>query len=214
MIFQTHIFPRPLYNNFSLLFDSDVAPCRGPFSTGVPLLRNCLQDFYPAGGSSDRKSFISINGLIVPKDSKKNGKSERNYRRVRGKKKGEIDCRYDLFPVDIRYPNDMSLLNEARENSEKIIDILFPLDTESKGDKPRDYRYVAPMVISSLIRRRGGRVTVLGEKRSGRAVELPETKYKAHRDDAGTNLYKCFSLPNYTSVFSNQGTVPPATADV
>jgi hypothetical protein len=37
----------------------------------------------------------------------------------------------------------MSLLNEARENSEKIIDILFPLDTESKGDKPRDYRYVA-----------------------------------------------------------------------
>ena len=37
----------------------------------------------------------------------------------------------------------MSLLNEARENTERIIDYLFPLDKDAKGDKPRDYRQVA-----------------------------------------------------------------------
>ncbi len=46
-------------------------------------------------------------------------------------------------PSDIRYPNDMSLLNEARENTERIIDFLYPLDTEKKEEKPRDYRQVA-----------------------------------------------------------------------
>ena len=45
-------------------------------------------------------------------------------------------------PADIRYPTDLSLLNEAREKTEKYIDILYePL----KGlvGKPRTYRRVA-----------------------------------------------------------------------
>jgi len=45
-------------------------------------------------------------------------------------------------PADIRYPTDLSLLNEAREKTESYIDILYePL----KGviDKPRSYRRVA-----------------------------------------------------------------------
>jgi hypothetical protein len=42
-------------------------------------------------------------------------------------------------PADIRYPTDLSLLNEAREKSEKIIDRLHePLRGEEK--KPRTYR--------------------------------------------------------------------------
>lgn len=43
----------------------------------------------------------------------------------------------------IRYPTDVSLLNEARELSEKIIDILFGDIKKAgkiKGRKPRDYR--------------------------------------------------------------------------
>ena len=40
-------------------------------------------------------------------------------------------------PSHIRYPQDVSLLNEARENAEKLLDILHdPAD----GKKPRTYR--------------------------------------------------------------------------
>ena len=40
-------------------------------------------------------------------------------------------------PSNIRYPQDVSLLNEARESAEKLLDILHdPTD----GKKPRTYR--------------------------------------------------------------------------
>ena len=43
-------------------------------------------------------------------------------------------------PSNIRYPQDVSLLNEARENAEKILDVLHdPAD----GKKPRNYRKCA-----------------------------------------------------------------------
>jgi len=42
-------------------------------------------------------------------------------------------------PADIRYPTDLSLLNEGREKLERIIDTLYE---SQKGniDKPRTYR--------------------------------------------------------------------------
>ena len=40
-------------------------------------------------------------------------------------------------PSNIRYPQDVSLLDEARENAEKIIDVLHE---ENGGEKPRTYR--------------------------------------------------------------------------
>ena len=40
-------------------------------------------------------------------------------------------------PSQIRYPQDVSLLNEARENAEKFVDLLHD---PSDGKKPRTYR--------------------------------------------------------------------------
>ncbi len=40
-------------------------------------------------------------------------------------------------PSNIRYPQDVSLLNEARENAEKLLDVLHDA---SDGKKPRNYR--------------------------------------------------------------------------
>jgi hypothetical protein len=52
-------------------------------------------------------------------------------------------CRHQaVAPQAIRYPTDLSLLNEAREFSEQIIDILYPATDEKK--KPRMYRRKAP----------------------------------------------------------------------
>ena len=45
-------------------------------------------------------------------------------------------------PADIRYPTDLSLLNEAREKTEAIIDRLHAARSE-KNEKPRTYRQTA-----------------------------------------------------------------------
>ncbi len=54
-------------------------------------------------------------------------------------------------PSDIRYPTDTSLLDEARRNSEKIIDMLHQL---GNGEKPRTYRRRAHKEYVQFVRTR------------------------------------------------------------
>jgi len=55
---------------------------------------------------------------------------------------GKLILDATCVPADIRYPTDISLLNEAREKLEAIIDVLYkPL--KGKIKKPRTYRKVA-----------------------------------------------------------------------
>ena len=51
-------------------------------------------------------------------------------------KDGKLMVDATCAPSDIRYPTDMSLLDEARRKTEKIIDILY----SRSGNKPRTYR--------------------------------------------------------------------------
>ena len=60
-------------------------------------------------------------------------------------------------PSNIRYPQDVSLLNEARENAEKLLDILHdPTD----GKKPRTYRERA----RKIVRGKAGKPVEFGAK--------------------------------------------------
>ncbi len=52
----------------------------------------------------------------------------------------------------IRYPTDLSLLNEAREFSEQIIDILFIHSSQEK--KPRTYREKARQAYLAIVKQR------------------------------------------------------------
>lgn len=54
-------------------------------------------------------------------------------------RKGKLIIDASCVPADIRYPTDLSLLNEAREKTEKIIDLLHASRKEKK-EKPRTYR--------------------------------------------------------------------------
>ena len=53
----------------------------------------------------------------------------------------------------IRYPTDLSLLNEAREFSEQIIDILY-LHATSVDKKPRTYREKARQAFLAIVKQR------------------------------------------------------------
>ena len=55
--------------------------------------------------------------------------------------KGTLIVDATIADQDIRYPTDLSLLNEAREISEKIIDVLYK--QSSRTQKPRTYRQKA-----------------------------------------------------------------------
>jgi IS5 family transposase len=59
--------------------------------------------------------------------------------------KGDLIVDATACPQDISYPTDLNLLNDAREQSEKLIDILY--DWVKWGDdqklKPRTYRIIA-----------------------------------------------------------------------
>lgn len=53
---------------------------------------------------------------------------------------GQLIVDASCTPCDIRYPTDLSLLNEAREDSERIIDLLYAQVREQVAQKPRTYR--------------------------------------------------------------------------
>lgn len=54
-------------------------------------------------------------------------------------------------PSDIRYPTDTALLDEARRNSEKLIDLLH---VPGSGEKPRTYRRRAHKEYTQFVRAR------------------------------------------------------------
>lgn len=56
---------------------------------------------------------------------------------------GQLIVDASCTPCDIRYPTDLSLLNEAREHTERIIDLLYGQVREQVAQKPRTYRHKA-----------------------------------------------------------------------
>jgi transposase, IS5 family len=63
------------------------------------------------------------------------------------------------IPADIRYPTDLSLLNEAREVTEKLIDAMHPQVRASSGDKPRTHRKKARQQFLAVARKKRPRIS-------------------------------------------------------
>ncbi len=67
---------------------------------------------------------------------------------------GELKIDATVADQQIRYPNDLGLLNEAREKTERIIDLLFDLLREELKVKPRTYRREAHKVYLSQAKKK------------------------------------------------------------
>jgi len=65
---------------------------------------------------------------------------------------GKLILDATVAPQAIRYPTDLSLLNEAREFSEQIIDLLYPKTDRTK--KPRTYRQKARKAYLAIAKQR------------------------------------------------------------
>jgi len=79
-------------------------------------------------------------------------------------RQGKLILDATVAPQAIRYPTDLSLLNEAREFSEQIIDTLYPKTALKK--KPRTYREKARKAYLAIVKQRrpAGRVRCRGIK--------------------------------------------------
>ena len=90
--------------------------------------------------SADR--MREINDMItgVKRESKSSDGNDSNDDDTKPGNQGKLIVDATCTPSDIRYPNDMSLLNEGREKTERIIDVLCE---ERSEKKPRTYRKVA-----------------------------------------------------------------------
>jgi len=66
---------------------------------------------------------------------------------------GTLKLDASCTPADIRYPLDLSLLDEARRDTEKMIDILYP-HCPAMTRKPRTYRIQARKKFLAVIRKR------------------------------------------------------------
>ena len=90
---------------------------------------------------SSRRSLPGLTMMTINSDTPSGGN--------RGKLLIDATC----APADIRYPTDISLVNEAREKSEQIIDTLFePL--KGSCPKPRTYRQKARRLFLSYAKTR------------------------------------------------------------
>ena len=61
-------------------------------------------------------------------------------------------------PADIRYPTDLSLLNEAREVTEKLIDTMHPPVRDEFGAKPRTHRRKARQQFLAVAKKKRPRI--------------------------------------------------------
>jgi hypothetical protein len=74
--------------------------------------------------------------------------------------RGQLKMDASCTPADIRYPTDLSILNEVREKTEAIIDVLHRPDVGLKT-KPRTYRTRAHKdYLAVAKRRRAGRKAI------------------------------------------------------
>lgn len=70
------------------------------------------------------------------------------------KNQGKLKLDATCVPADIKYPTDLGLLNQAREQTEEIIDILYEELDEKEDKKPRTYRNTARKEYLNVAKKR------------------------------------------------------------
>lgn len=88
------------------------------------------------------EEMISLQNKKDPVDKERKNKKQDEENKDQDKNAGKMIIDTTCIPNDIRYPTDLSILNEAREKCEEIIDVLH-LPLKGKESKVRTYRQKA-----------------------------------------------------------------------
>ena len=88
-------------------------------------------------------------GISDESEIKKSEEEESNK-----KNRGRLILDATCAPADISYPNDLGILNQARQQTEKIIDSLYKYQSGKLKKKPRTYRNQARKAYLEVAKRR------------------------------------------------------------
>ena len=113
------------------------------FTSQVPFDASLFVEFRKRLGMD---TVNSMNEKIVELKAKLNSQSDTDNSSNENQdeqppNKGKIIFDATACPQDIAYPTDLNLLNDAREKSEQLIDLLY--DSDLHQTKPRTYRKIA-----------------------------------------------------------------------
>ena len=81
-------------------------------------------------------------------------KVEKEQKEIEPANQGKLLLDATVAPADIRYPTDIKLLNEAREQTEIVIDALYQQVKEQLPKKPRTYRREARTAYLQIAKQR------------------------------------------------------------
>ena len=81
-------------------------------------------------------------------------KVEKEQKEIEPANQGKLLLDATVAPSDIRYPTDIKLLNEAREQTEIVIDALYQQVKEQLAKKPRTYRREARTAYLQIAKQR------------------------------------------------------------
>ena len=85
-----------------------------------------------------------VKEILLQEDSQVTKKKESYEKELTTiKNKGKLIIDATCANADIRHPNDLGILNKAREKTEEIIDFLYEPIKEKLKNKPRTYRNIA-----------------------------------------------------------------------
>ena len=96
---------------------------------------------------------ISLRDVKGKKESGKNNKDKDDENKNDKNNSGKLIVDATCTPADIRFPTDISLLNEAREKTEMIIDKLYG-EIKGQKKKPRTYRKKARKDFLRIVKNR------------------------------------------------------------
>jgi IS5 family transposase len=96
-------------------------------------------------------------GELKPEPPSRNDNAQQELDSAHPSNQGQLIVDASCAPADIRYPTDLSLLNEAREQTEAIIDLLYEQVQDRIEKKPRTYRKQARRDYLSVIKQRKAR---------------------------------------------------------
>ena len=95
-----------------------------------------------------------INRAMVKNELKKKLEQEQKESETKNKNRGKLILDASCTPADIAFPTDLGLLNKVRKQTEKIIDILFKLQSGKLEKKPRTYREKARKKYLKIAKKR------------------------------------------------------------
>jgi hypothetical protein len=88
----------------------------------------------------NKRMVVKAAEMIASQESEKKLEAAGEGETSEKKNQGQLILDATCAPADISYPNDLKILNEAREQTEEIIDSLYEPIKDKFNEKPRTYR--------------------------------------------------------------------------